>query len=67
MMQVRILKRIGIVAGIILIAVLARPIFNVIANYYLKSPSIVITIFVGIIVMVYLIVFFKEIFLKRKE
>jgi hypothetical protein len=67
MMQVKILKRIGIVAGIVLIAVLARPAFNGIANYYLRSPSIVITIFVGMIVVVYLIVFFKEIFLKRKE
>ena len=55
-----------VVVVVILIA-LAKPIFNVIGKYYLKSPTIVIIAFIGIIALIYLIVFFKEIFLTRKS
>jgi hypothetical protein len=58
----RILKIVSIILVITVFAIF----FDKISDYYFKRPTIVILAVVGIIILIYLIVFFKEIFLRHK-
>ncbi len=59
----KVLKTVIVILAIILFATC----FNVISDYYFKRPTITILIFIAAIVLLYCIVFFKEIFLTRKS
>jgi hypothetical protein len=65
-MQGSLFKKIATVIVFVLLIVFSRPIFRLLSKYYLKSPTILILALVGIIVLIYVIVFFKEIFLRRR-
>jgi TRAP-type uncharacterized transport system fused permease subunit len=41
--------------------------YRIISRYYSSSPTYAILAVVGLIVLTYLVVFFKEIFLRRKK
>jgi hypothetical protein len=66
-MKGKLFKRLATIVGIFLLLVLAKPMLSRFSEYYFKSPTIFILILVGIVVLVYVIVFFKEIFFKRKS
>ena len=66
-MKGKLFKRISIVAGVVLLLILFKPMLGRVSEYYFKSPTIFIMAIIGIVVLVYIIVFFKEIFFKRKS
>ena len=66
-MKGNILNGIWKVVVVVLLIAFLKPIFNWVSDYYFKRPTIVILAFVGIIILIYIIVFFKEIFLKHKS
>ena len=41
--------------------------YRIISRYYFNSPTYAILAIVGLIVLTYLVVFFKEIFLRRRK
>jgi hypothetical protein len=55
------------VVAIILAIILFVGFFNKFSEYYFRRPTIAILLFIGGIVLLYLIVFFKEIFLRGKS
>lgn len=59
----RVLKIVSIIFVVTLFAIF----FNKISDYYFKRPTVVILVVVGIIILIYLFVFFKEIFLRSRS
>ena len=41
--------------------------YRIVSKYYFNSPTYAILAIVGMIVLTYLVVFFKEIFLRKKK
>jgi hypothetical protein len=54
-----------ITRGIIIVLLLIG--YRIISRYYLRSPTYAILAVVGLIILTYLVVFFKEIFLRKKK
>jgi hypothetical protein len=60
-------RRVLKVVAIILVITIFATYFDKISDYYFKRPTIVILLFVAAIILIYIAVFFKEIFLRRKS
>jgi|GEM_PF-4990167 len=54
-----------ITRGIVIVLLLIG--YRIISKYYFNSPTYAILAIVGMIILTYLIVFFKEIFLRKKK
>ena len=54
-----------ITRGIVVVLLLIG--YEIISKYYFDSPTYAILAIVGLIVLTYLVVFFKEIFLRKKK
>jgi hypothetical protein len=54
-----------ITRGIVIILLLAG--FRIISRYYFSSPTYAILGVVGLVVLTYFVVFFKEIFRRKKR
>jgi hypothetical protein len=54
-----------ITRGIVIVLLLIG--FRIISRYYFSSPTYAILAVVGLIILTYLIVFFKEIFLRKRK
>jgi flagellar basal body-associated protein FliL len=54
-----------ITRGIVVVLLLIG--YRIISRYYFSSPTYAIFAVVGLIVLTYLVVFFKEIFLRKKK
>ncbi|HET7000186.1 MAG TPA: hypothetical protein VFI33_02710 [Puia sp.] len=54
-----------ITRGIVIVLLLIG--YRIISKYYFNSPTYTILAIVGMIVLTYLVVFFKEIFLRKKK
>jgi membrane protease YdiL (CAAX protease family) len=66
-MNGRLFKGIALVVGILLIVIWFKPLFGRISEYYLQKPTVAILAVIGIIAVIYLVVFFKEIFFRGKS
>jgi hypothetical protein len=66
-MQGKKFRRVLKVVAVVLVFVLSATVFNKVGDYYLKRPTIVIILFISAIILIYIIVFFKEIFLRRRS
>jgi hypothetical protein len=51
--------------GIVVLLLLAG--YQIISRYYFTTPTYAILAVVGLVILTYLVVFFKEIFLGRKK
>ncbi|MEJ0082547.1 MAG: hypothetical protein WDM78_16690 [Puia sp.] len=54
-----------ITRGIVIVLLLIG--YRIISKYYFNSPTYAILGVVGLIVLTYLVVFFKEIFLRKRK
>ena len=54
-----------ITRGVVVILLLIG--YGIISRYYFSSPTYAILAVVGLIVLTYLVVFFKEIFLRKRK
>ena len=66
-MKRNILSGMWKVVLVVLLITFFKPIFNFVGDFYLKRPTFAILAFVALIVLIYVIVFFKEIFFRHKS